>query len=66
MMGSTESLDEVENGPIYGMDSALAGSVISLHSSKTNVLAHVFFSLFTFSEAQSFRGVAVLEEGIDS
>jgi hypothetical protein len=43
MMGSTESLDEVENGPIYGMDSALAGSVISLHSSKTNVLAHVFF-----------------------
>jgi MFS family permease len=32
MMGSTESLDEVENGPIYGMDSALAGSVISLHS----------------------------------
>jgi hypothetical protein len=43
MMGSTESLDEVENGPIYGMDSALAGSVISLPSSKTNVLAHVFF-----------------------
>jgi MFS family permease len=34
MMGSTESLDEVENGPIYGMDSALTGSVISLHSMK--------------------------------
>jgi hypothetical protein len=66
-MGSTESLDEVENGPIYGMDSALAGSVISLHSSKTNVVGTCFFfSLFTFSEAQSFRGVAVLEEGIDS
>lgn len=31
---SNEALDEIENGPIYGMDSALAGSVMSLHSSK--------------------------------
>jgi hypothetical protein len=48
----TESLDEVENGPIYGMDSALAGSVISLHSSKTSIVHTSFlFSLLTSSES---------------
>ncbi|XP_064214720.1 monocarboxylate transporter 14 isoform X2 [Tribolium castaneum] len=31
---SNESLDGLENGPIYGLDSALAGSVMSLHSVK--------------------------------
>lgn len=31
---SIESLDDIENAPIYGMDSALTGSVMSIHSGK--------------------------------